>query len=215
MIISNESALERLASSMNLINQLSARKTSSKDSMMSIFGIGKVDNHSARSTPGKTEWRSVETKSVELDSPKQVQALPDSPIILQVLPEKTSSLEKIEIPQHPLLNDILENPESPAKLASSNIKLNDILENPESQIKLAAGLVAIINALSTGWRTRNLRSEDIKKLERLSKIEEMHESTSGSVAGVQNQINEDAKRIEELEKMIASSGTDTSVSIPK
>jgi len=80
---------------------------------------------------------------------------------------------------------------------------------------VAAGLVAIINALSTGWRTRNLRSEDIKKLERLSKIEEMHESTSGSVAGVQNQINEDAKRIEELEKMIASSGTDTSVSIPK
>src|SRR6266571_5140493 len=151
---------------MNLINQLSARKTSSKDSMMSIFGIGKVDNHSARSTPGKTEWRSVETKSVELDSPKQVQALPDSPIILQVLPEKTSSLEKIEIPQHPLLNDILENPESPAKLASSNIKLNDILENPESQIKLGLSHDAALGLLlnSVNLLTERLSEVSANKL---------------------------------------------------
>jgi hypothetical protein len=150
MIIKDKDAAARLSSPMNLINRLAATKGSSKNSAMSLFGIGRqttsekiIDEVKIAFNPFKSEFP---------------QPLADIP-----------SIAPTQIVEQPALADILENHESQIKLGLAHDRALDLLNRSTEMLltKLddvsASKLPAVISAASkTVEGIRRERNESAK-----------------------------------------------------
>jgi hypothetical protein len=151
MIIDNKSAVARLASPMNLINQLRNTTASNRKSAMSLFGIGKkkeeiIPYH--RQTAVIELWDKIPEKEIDFN-PFKPQAPP-----LEIVPPPVTNLDSI-----------LENHEGQIKLGLAHDNALDLLTRSIGMLSVkldevsAAKLPTVITA--AGKVVESIRKERI------------------------------------------------------
>ena len=159
MIVKDEDAIRRLSSPMNLINRLAATKGSSKNSAMSLFGIGKRE---------KVDIQTEDRINNKID--KQVES-----VRVSFNPFQSSNSQSSQVPEliretsSPILDNILKDNESQIKLGLAHDRALDLL-NLSTEMLLAklddvsaSKLPAVISAASkTVEGIRRERNESAK-----------------------------------------------------
>lgn len=166
MLVNNDEAAKRLASPMNLINQLRASHGNNgngnkKNNAMSLFGIGRkkeetlIEEVQVTFNPFSTKEESQTSLLPQLSS----QALPVK-ILPQVLPQS-------------------ERPE----------RLDNILENHESQIKLGLAHDRALDLLNRSVEALSLKLEDVKA----DRLPSVISAASKTVESIRKERSESAK----------------------
>lgn len=140
MIVDNDDALKRLASPMNLINQMRAgvkiKKSSSSSEAMKIFGVG------LKETNGESKL-STQAAPVAVDSFPAIAA----PVSFNPFPRLLDSVEAAS-----------RNEETD----SSSPDLDDIISNNEAQIKLGLAHDSALKLLNDSVAMLSIKLEDVK-----------------------------------------------------